>query len=292
MPEHGSYEHIYTEANYENTKPYWYNVSSFKREGAEEWLYVPRWHEQFEAKLILAGSAEVFCGTELYVVNPGDVVLINPYEPHGLRLHGNDELRYYCLMLSPDFPFAPSLTARYTELFEGKYFFQRILSNCPEVNRVFTDLFEELIHHPEEHEVQIEAYIALLYSLLLLHAVKDDKHTADTPVLKQHGERIRPALNYIYFHYTENIDIPTLSELCSMSVYHFCRVFKNVVGYTAVSYINALRLNKATLLLTTTKLTVSQIAAAVGFPDELYFSRRFKQEKGMAPTKYRAAAQL
>ncbi len=292
MPEHGSYEHIYTEANYENTKPYWYNVSSFKREGSEEWLYVPRWHEQFEIKLILAGSAEVFCGTELYVVNPGDVVLINPYEPHGLRLHGDEELRYYCLMMSPDFPFSPTLTERYTELFEGKYFFRRILSNCTQVNQVFSDLFSELINQPPEYELQADAYIALLYSLLLRYAIADDKPAADAPNLKQHGERIRPALNYIYFHYTEDISIPDLAALCSMSVYHFCRVFKTVVGHTAVSYINALRLNKATLLLTTTKLSVSEIAATVGFPDELYFSRRFKQEKGVAPTRYRAAAHM
>ena len=290
MNEFGSYEHIQTEKNFDNSKPYSYNVSCFEGKNSSDWLYAPRWHEQFELKLILSGNAEVFCGTEMYVAGPGDVVLINPYEVHGLRLHGEKELRYYCLMLSPDFPFCPSLAARYSDLFEGKYFFCRVLSNCTEVNLAFNCLFTELIEHSRECELQAEAYIALLYSLLLRHSVAESAAPSEASQLKQHGERIRPALNYIYFHYTEEIFIPKLAELCCMSVYHFCRIFKSVVGHTAVSYINTLRLNKATLLLTNTKLSVSEIASAVGFPDELYFSRRFKQEKNISPTKYRANA--
>lgn len=292
MTKIGTYENVTVKGDSAETKPYSYSITSFSPEHSDEWLYVPRWHEHFELKLILSGSAEIFCGTKLYVVNPGDVVLINPYEMHGIRLRGNEELSYYCLMLSPEFPLSPTLDARYTELFEGKYSFRRVLSGCEEVNRIFCDLFTELVEHPQDCGIQAEAYITLLFSLLLRHAVEDRRNTASTPNLKQQGERIRPALNYIYFHYTENISVPMLAELCSMSLYHFCRLFKNVVGDTAVSQINALRMNKAALLLTTTKLSVGEIAATVGLPDELYFSRRFKLEKGVSPTKYRADAHM
>lgn len=292
MTKIGTYEHIISEGDFAEAKPYSHNISSFMPDTSNEWLHVPRWHEQFELKLILSGSAEVLCGTELYVANPGDVVLINPYEMHGLRLHGNEELRYYCLMLSPDFPLSPALDTRYTELFDGKYSFRRILSGCEAVNRVFCDLFNEFIENPRDCDIQSEAYIALLFSLLLRYAVEDRKNAVSAMILKQHGERIRPALNYIYFHYAEDISVPALAELCSMSLYHFCRVFKNVVGDTVVSQINALRMNKAALLLTTTKLSVGEVAAAVGFTDELYFSRRFKLEKGASPTKYRLNAQI
>ena len=63
MNEFGSYEHIQTEENFDNSKPYSYKVSCFEGKNSSDWLYVPRWHEQFELKLILSGNAEVFCGT-------------------------------------------------------------------------------------------------------------------------------------------------------------------------------------------------------------------------------------
>ena len=249
---------------------------------------MPQWHEHFEMKLILSGSVEIFCGTELFVASAGDVVIINPYEPHGMRLCNDGELNYYLLMLSPDFPFSPSLADRYSELFEGKLSFNRLLSGCKAVNDTFTALFDELIDQPPEYELRAESYIALLYTALLRHA-KSDGNPEEHANLKEYGERIRPALNHIYFHYMEEITVPELAKLCAMSVYHFCRIFKNVIGCTAVAYINALRLNKAILLLTTTKMSIGEIAAAVGFPDVFYFSRRFKAEKGISPSEYRAA---
>ncbi len=286
MPELGSYEHIYSVEDTENSKPYWYRVTYFHKEKSDNWLYVPLWHEQFEMKLILSGSVEIFCGTELFVASAGDIVIINPYEPHGMRLCNDEELSYYLLMLSPDFQFSPSLTKRYSELFEGKFFFKRVLSNCKEANDAFTALFDELIDQPPEYELRAESYISLLYVSLLRYA-KSDGTAEEHANLREYGERIRSALNHIYFHYMDEITVPELAKMCHMSVYHFCRIFKNVIGCTAVAYINALRLNKATLLLTTTKMSVGEIAAAVGFPDVFYFSRRFKTEKGMSPTEYR-----
>ncbi len=281
----GTYEHINAKNN-ATAKPYEYNISSFKKDDRAEWVHVPRWHEHLELKLILSGSAEIFCGTELFVAGPGDIVIINPYELHGLRVHGEDDLRYYCLMLAPDFPFSPALAERYAQLFAGKYSFGRILSDCTPANTVFSALFEELTKETSEYELHAESYISLLYTMLLRHASVLDS-AADYLNFRQYGERILPALNYIHLHYMDDISIPMLSELCSMSMYHFCRVFKTVIGCTAVTYLNTLRLNKATLLLTTTKMPISEIALSVGFPDELYFSRRFKLLRGLSPTKYR-----
>ncbi len=288
MPELGSYEHIYSADDAENSNTYWYRVTYFHREKSDNWLYVPLWHEHFEMKLILSGSVEIFCGTELFVASAGDVVIINPYEPHGMRLCNDEELNYYLLMLSPDFPFSPSLAVRYSELFEGKLSFKRLLSQCKEVNDAFSALFDELIDQPPEYELRAESYIALLYTALLRHAKSEGNPEGEISNLKEYGERVRPAINHIYFHYMENISVPELAKLCAMSVYHFCRVFKNVIGSSPVAYINAIRLNKAALLLTTTKLTVGEIAASVGFPDVFYFSKRFKAEKGMSPTEYRS----
>ena len=54
-----------------------------------------------------------------------------------------------------------------------------------------------------------------------------------------------------------------------------------------VSYVTQLRLNRAKELLSATDMKIRDIAQAVGFEDEKYFSRRFTQEVGMSPNEYR-----
>ena len=53
-------------------------------------------------------------------------------------------------------------------------------------------------------------------------------------------------------------------------------------------YIQRIRIEGAVLALETTSLTISEIAYAGGFADPTYFTRVFKQHKGMTPHEYRA----
>ena len=52
-------------------------------------------------------------------------------------------------------------------------------------------------------------------------------------------------------------------------------------------YINEFRVEKAALMLKKTDFQISAVAAAVGFEDVNYFSRIFKQIKGVSPTEFR-----
>ena len=54
-----------------------------------------------------------------------------------------------------------------------------------------------------------------------------------------------------------------------------------------MQYLAVIRMNKAEMLLTTTSLTVAEIAEMTGYQDSLYFSRRFRQIKGCSPTEKR-----
>ena len=52
-------------------------------------------------------------------------------------------------------------------------------------------------------------------------------------------------------------------------------------------YVTHLRLQQACRLLTGSDMLVGQIARAVGYDDELYFSRRFREVTGVSPTQFR-----
>jgi transcriptional regulator GlxA family with amidase domain len=60
------------------------------------------------------------------------------------------------------------------------------------------------------------------------------------------------------------------------------------MGENFSSYLNRLRVKKASALLTGTNLSLSRIAASCGFKDQSWFSKIFKHYAGICPGKYRS----
>lgn len=76
------------------------------------------------------------------------------------------------------------------------------------------------------------------------------------------------------------------AQMCDMSEYHFIRKFKQITGPTPHQYKEQLILQRDFALLSETNLNVSQIAAALGFENPLYFIRMFKKATGVSPKNY------
>jgi AraC-like DNA-binding protein len=66
--------------------------------------------------------------------------------------------------------------------------------------------------------------------------------------------------------------------------------FRRVLGLSPIRYLTAWRMHLATDLLATTELSISTIARRVGYTSEDAFSRAFKRERGVAPSRWRAGA--
>lgn len=99
---------------------------------------------------------------------------------------------------------------------------------------------------------------------------------------------IIPAVTYIHSEYTKKIiSIANLAEMCGVSETYFRKIFFNVKGCSPVDYINSLKLSRAKELLSSGMYTVSEVSEQSGFHDESYFSRFFKKQTGLSPSKYR-----
>ena len=75
--------------------------------------------------------------------------------------------------------------------------------------------------------------------------------------------------------------------MANMSDYHFCRLFKQITGKSAIDYINRFRVEKSLLLLRKSNCNITEIALSCGFNDTNYFSRTFKKYKHISPTQMR-----
>lgn len=101
------------------------------------------------------------------------------------------------------------------------------------------------------------------------------------------ADRVYRALSYIHQHYDEKLPVTLLAQLEHLSPSRFRRLFREATGLSPLEYVSALRMNQACQLLARTDLSLGEVARAVGYQDQFYFSRLFKERTGSPPSTYR-----
>lgn len=106
---------------------------------------------------------------------------------------------------------------------------------------------------------------------------------AEPVILNDMEERLQLTIDHMQAHYREDIRINKLAEMAQLHPSYYSQVFKQGMGKSPISYLTQLRVNKAKEMLLTSDKSIRDIAADVGYRDEFYFSRRFKEASGYSP---------
>lgn len=113
-------------------------------------------------------------------------------------------------------------------------------------------------------------------------------HPIDTPEdQRAHFGKLQAAIEYLETHFIDEISTNRLADLAGVSVPHFNRLFRKVLRLSPMEYVLSLRVQEAQRLLATTRQSMSEIAAAVGFYDQSHFTKRFRKITGITPLQYR-----
>ncbi|OGJ89633.1 MAG: hypothetical protein A2487_04860 [Candidatus Raymondbacteria bacterium RifOxyC12_full_50_8] len=118
-----------------------------------------------------------------------------------------------------------------------------------------------------------------LAELILIESIWHEEFNVFDDIKK----RIYQAEQYIRDNYSRDIDQQKLIQQYSFSRASFFYYWKQSFPLTPVKLINKLRLMKARDLLLETDVSIKTIALSVGFKDQLYFSRKFRELYKMAP---------
>jgi len=106
----------------------------------------------------------------------------------------------------------------------------------------------------------------------------------------KHRDIILKAMSYIRKNFTEKITLEEVAAEVSLSPTYFSRIFKEEAGQSFKSFLNNLRITEAKNMLRETDITLIEIASQVGFEDQSYFSRVFRNIVGVSPGRYRRTA--
>ncbi|MDR0397201.1 MAG: AraC family transcriptional regulator [Oscillospiraceae bacterium] len=147
----------------------------------------------------------------------------------------------------------------------------------PNVVRLMDELYRVWISREEGYVLRANAYALLIISELL-------SVTRNEARLSSVDLRVRKAADYIMQHYGEQLTTSMLADLVHLNPVYLSSLFRKSLGTSVRQYIQRIRISNAELLLEEGVYNITQVAEMCGFRDVYYFSRTFKQMKGVPPS--------
>ena len=95
-------------------------------------------------------------------------------------------------------------------------------------------------------------------------------------------------ISYMQTNVYNNLSLQDLADYFEISPSYICRVFKIYYSDTPISYYNKIKIEEARRLLNVYQnMKIKDIAEMLGFGDQYYFSKVFKQQYGVSPLMYK-----
>ena len=250
----------------------------------------PHTHDFIEIVYIKSGSGIHRIDDIEFPVKKGDLLFINYGKTHSF--HFEEGFVFYNILLTPKF-MSEELTNSENALdllslncFESFSEFNetpKISFSADElvfIENMILEMEKEYSEKKKGYEQAIKGYITVLFIHILRKANEEN-------VLG--GEKKIPSeiLEYLDNNYNEKITVNTLAERCFYNPSYFSRIFSETFGVSITEYIKKKRFEKACELLTSTELSVEEIAAKSGFRDSGAIFKYFKKKLGITPAEYR-----
>jgi two-component system, response regulator YesN len=166
----------------------------------------------------------------------------------------------------------------------GKWIFKSILRKAAERSRVPVILLQRL---SEKFTYKIEETNQLsVLQNLAKEMVIEYCDLVMSSSLSKYSKVIQKVIEYLVTHYNQPLNINELANSCLTHPSHLSRKFNQETGLSITAYLQKVRINKAKYLLGNETMSIEEIAWLVGYEDSSYFSRVFKKETGLTPSRF------
>lgn len=129
--------------------------------------------------------------------------------------------------------------------------------------------------------------LSTVLSIHLLRHYSVQKHLTPEYVGGLPKYVLQQVLEYIHEHLDQDLSLAELASVVPMSQHHFCRLFKQSMGFSPYQYVIRCRTEAAKRLLARRELSIAQIGHRLGFSSHSQFTIFFRKYTGVTPLKYR-----
>lgn len=247
------------------------------------------WHDEVEIIVIKKGEGIVSVDLTKYHVKAGDVVFVMSGQLHSISQYQNSSMEYENIIFNPTM-----LKASDDDLCWEKYISPIVNGTAPVPvvvtadNEIYTAFSHSINDIDTLCDKKPEGYqLAVKGNLFLMFYQLTTADLSDTATKRKQLDKIKVVLSYVEEHFSENMTIEQMAELCFYSKSYFMKFFKESMGVSFVAYLNDYRLEVAARLLRSSNDNIIDIASRCGFDNLSYFNRSFKKKYGITPGKYR-----
>lgn len=235
-----------------------------------------------EIVLIRKGRMTVLLNNASYEVSKNDVIVYNSGLLHDERpVEGEPFCSYVCGVTGFEFPGHPK-----NWLPVGQSPVLHMGNRAEHMEKIFRLTLDEVLYiHSHSNGEEICQYLLCSLITILLSTARHSPVHEDSDYSL--GQRIK---RFIDDHYTDNINLDTISESLQVSKFYMVHVFSEEIGYSPIQYIINRRMGEAQNLLIQTNLPIQHIAQMIGYENTNYFNQLFKKHTGLSPGNFRGIA--
>ena len=211
------------------------------------------------------------------VLKPGVFFLYGPDVPHRIITDADKPLVKYFVGFSG--PEAAAFLEQY-ELQPG------MVSQCLKAEPI-RRAFDALIDRGSRNSKYSRPLCTAIVQQLLLMCREDaiEANSTDTKAFATFS-RVK---EFIEQRFLDLGSLEAVASACELDAPYLCRLFGRFHDESPYQFLTRLRMQHAASLLLEERLSVKEVAQAVGFPDPFHFSRVFKSIHRVPPSRFRDA---
>ena len=260
--------------------------------GFKERSYKDHWHSYGEIIQVGPGKTNIFrVNQNTYHLVEGDFVIAWPMEMHAII----DADRKDSLVIQ----FSNGFVNTLFDLQRIMHFYRNLHVICinshPELVQRLTEITDKMksIFFSNQANRELMCCMLLMEFMLVMDEHReefDPELSADEhkPYEDDVMRRMMQVTDYIKNNLTaDDLSQGAMAQMAGISRDYFSRIFKNVTGMNYNKWLNMIRLEKATELLSHKNMSMTEVAMLSGFQSIPSFNRIFHEEKGMPPGEYR-----
>ncbi len=249
----------------------------------------------YKITFITKNSGKLKYGREYYDFNEGSMLFLAPNQLVGTTEYSRNT-HAYILLIHPDFFLGYPLAKKIKEYDYFSYAVNEALHLSDQEKdtmlSVYTSMSLELNNRLDEFSQEVMvAHIELLLSYVNRFYKRQfiTRRAVNNDILQKIEALVDSYYNSQQSLHTGVPTVQFLSDNLNVSPGYLSDLLRSLIGVGAQQYIHLKLVDKAKEKLSTTDLSISEIAYELGFEHSQSFSRLFKMKTGISPVQFRSS---
>ena len=239
-------------------------------------------HQQVEFMYCVDESIEYYIGSERYLFEKGDLMLLDTFVPHCLLVPEGRSIQYRRYALMINYEYFRLLLEDHPDPRASGFFKNPVVHLQEPVFRQIIALFEEIFLERSSNRIHNRLYAESLALQILCLTIRAALSKDAQPVAKEQDELADRIVAYIEGHYAEHITLSSTARALFVSESTVSHTIKKKLGVSFYAYVTQRRMLAARTLISH-GTPAGEASARVGFSDYTSFLRLFKKAYGITP---------